>query len=230
MAASRRSIVREHEFEEQLDALLCNAEEADDFINAAEYLLSEDPTIGERVHAGQPEIWKLASPPVRERAVALYYTTKTLSCSCTSSLGTERRRRQAQGGGSFSPERPPASGYAAASARRRRLGHRVLSLPKVNAPSERCSGKASRPSRAECRTGEAEVRHKRLGDWAIGRLNWAELNWAIGLRRDRQSKFNQTIQSDNSIAQSPNPGRLHKVSSRFIPAPASTRACSVSSG
>ena len=30
MAGQRRSIVREHEFEEQLDALICNAEEADE--------------------------------------------------------------------------------------------------------------------------------------------------------------------------------------------------------
>ena len=39
MAEPRRSIVREHEFEEQLDALVCNAEEADEYVNAAEYLL-----------------------------------------------------------------------------------------------------------------------------------------------------------------------------------------------
>ena len=74
MAGQRRSIVREHEFEEQLDALVCNAEEADDYVNAAEYILSEDPNLGVLAHAGPPEIWKLGLPPVRDRAVQLFYT------------------------------------------------------------------------------------------------------------------------------------------------------------
>ena len=75
MAGQRRSIAREHEFEEQLDALICNAEEADDFINAAEYLLSDDPTIGTLASVRESsEIWTMALPPVRDRAVALFYT------------------------------------------------------------------------------------------------------------------------------------------------------------
>ena len=74
MAAKRRSIVREHEFEEQLDALICNAEEEEDFIAAAEDILSEDPALGALVDAGPPEIWTLALPPVRDRAVSLFYT------------------------------------------------------------------------------------------------------------------------------------------------------------
>lgn len=68
MAAKRRSIVREHEFEEQLDALICNAEEAEGFIAPAEDILSEDPTLGSLADAGPPEIWTLALPSVRDRA------------------------------------------------------------------------------------------------------------------------------------------------------------------
>ena len=74
MAAERRSIVRENEFEEQLEALICNAEEAEDFIAAAEDILSEDPTLGALADAGPPEIWTLALPPVRDQAVSLFYT------------------------------------------------------------------------------------------------------------------------------------------------------------
>ena len=41
MGSPLRSIVREHEFEEQLSALICNVEEADDFVMAAERVLSQ---------------------------------------------------------------------------------------------------------------------------------------------------------------------------------------------
>ena len=46
MASPRRSVVREEEFEEQLRALIPDAEEADDFTMAAESILSEDPEVG----------------------------------------------------------------------------------------------------------------------------------------------------------------------------------------
>ena len=46
MAIPRRSVVREEEFEEQLRALIPDAEEADDFTMAAESILSEDPEVG----------------------------------------------------------------------------------------------------------------------------------------------------------------------------------------
>ena len=74
MARFRRSVVREHEFEEQLAALIPDTEQADEFVAAAEYLLAADPTIGARVHVGPPEIWTLAMQPVRGHAVAMYYT------------------------------------------------------------------------------------------------------------------------------------------------------------
>ena len=74
MAAAQRSIIREQEFEEQLDALLVNAEEADDFVMAAESVLSQFPDIGELVADFPRKIWKLPMAPVRGRAVALFYT------------------------------------------------------------------------------------------------------------------------------------------------------------
>ena len=74
MARFRRSVVREHEFEEQLAALIFDTVQADEFVAAAEYLLAADPTIGARVHVGPPEIWKLAMQPVRGHAVAMFYT------------------------------------------------------------------------------------------------------------------------------------------------------------
>ena len=74
MAGSRRNVIREHEFEEQLAELIPDAPEADEFTSAAEYVLADDPTIGVRVYAGPPEIWTLAMQPVRGRAVAMFYT------------------------------------------------------------------------------------------------------------------------------------------------------------
>ena len=68
-----RSIVREHEFEEQLDALICNAEEADDFVMAAERVLSQFPELGTLVDPVE-RIYEMPMAPVRDRAVALYYT------------------------------------------------------------------------------------------------------------------------------------------------------------
>ena len=74
MAAPQRSIIREHEFEEQLDALICNAEEADEFVAAAEEVLSHAPTMGTLVADSPREIWRLPMAPVRDRAVMLYYS------------------------------------------------------------------------------------------------------------------------------------------------------------
>ena len=74
MGVRLRSIVREHEFEEQLDALICNVGEADEFVAAAEDILSKDPALGTLVADTPHEIWKLPMAPVRGRSVALFYT------------------------------------------------------------------------------------------------------------------------------------------------------------
>lgn len=70
----RRSIEKEREFEEQLIALLVNDEHADDYVAAAEDVLSRDPKIGAVAAVGPPQIWMLALPPIRGRAAALFYT------------------------------------------------------------------------------------------------------------------------------------------------------------
>ena len=72
MGLPQRNIVREIEFEEQLHALIVDAEEADEFTEAAETVLANDP------RAGMPasrdgSIWYLPMQPVRGRRVSLYY-------------------------------------------------------------------------------------------------------------------------------------------------------------
>ena len=68
-----REIIREHEFEEQLAALISNAEEADKFTLGAEYILAREPRDG--VPASPDEsVWLLPMSPVRGRQVTLYYT------------------------------------------------------------------------------------------------------------------------------------------------------------
>ena len=81
MEVPRRSVIREQEFEEQLDALICNA--------AAEDILSEDPTLGALADEGPPEIWTLALPPVSNRAVSMFYTFNDEFVSSTWSPLTE---------------------------------------------------------------------------------------------------------------------------------------------
>lgn len=69
----RREVVREHEFEEQLHALIGDAETADEFTAGAEDLLAREPDSG--VPASRDNsIWQLAMAPVRGRRVALYYS------------------------------------------------------------------------------------------------------------------------------------------------------------
>jgi hypothetical protein len=67
----RRGIIREHEFEMQLSALVPNLEEADDFVAAAEDLLSDDPSIG--MPLSTDDIWILPMAPIRGADVWLYY-------------------------------------------------------------------------------------------------------------------------------------------------------------
>jgi hypothetical protein len=66
----RRSVVREQEFEEQLERLIPNAEEADDFTLGAELVLALNPEIGSPVNEW---VWVLPMAPVRSEEVYLYY-------------------------------------------------------------------------------------------------------------------------------------------------------------
>lgn len=71
--APLRSIVREHLFEDSLASLIPAAEAADDFVMAAERVLSQDPELGKPIAPGSP-IYVIPMAPVRDRAVALYYS------------------------------------------------------------------------------------------------------------------------------------------------------------
>ncbi len=68
-----RSIIREHEFDEQLRALLVNMEEADDFTLGAELLLSCYPESGTPA-AADGSVWYLPMAPVLGQRVSLFYS------------------------------------------------------------------------------------------------------------------------------------------------------------
>ena len=68
-----REIIREHEFEAQLRALIPDAEEADKFTLGAEYVLAREPRDGVAV-SRDGSIWYLPMSPVRGRRVSLYYS------------------------------------------------------------------------------------------------------------------------------------------------------------
>ena len=69
--AKRRSVIREPEFEEQLERLIPNAEDADDFTLGAECVLSIDPTAGRQASEW---VWILPMFPVGGLRVNLYYS------------------------------------------------------------------------------------------------------------------------------------------------------------
>ena len=68
-----RSIVREHLFEEGLAKLIPDAEEADEFVMAAEYVLARGPGAGMPVSA-TGTVWRLPMMPMRGEQISLYYT------------------------------------------------------------------------------------------------------------------------------------------------------------
>ncbi len=68
----QREIIREHEFEEQLSALIPDLRTADDFVAAAETVLAYDPTLGAPV-TSDATIWVLSMPPIEENSIVLYY-------------------------------------------------------------------------------------------------------------------------------------------------------------
>ena len=73
MEIPQRIVIREQEFEEQLEALLVNMEEADAFTLGAEIVLALDPLIGTPA-SSDGSIWHLPMPPVRGLRVSLFYT------------------------------------------------------------------------------------------------------------------------------------------------------------
>ena len=71
MSELPRQVVRERLFERELRALIQDARKADDFVEAAEFVLARDPEIGSRLEAG---IWFLPMAPIGKVQLALYYT------------------------------------------------------------------------------------------------------------------------------------------------------------
>lgn len=68
-----RRVIREHRFERELTALIKDAIAADEFIEAAEFLLARDPEIGSQIEPGS-HIWLLPMAPIEDVQVSLYYT------------------------------------------------------------------------------------------------------------------------------------------------------------
>jgi hypothetical protein len=68
-----RGIIHEHEFEEQLARLIPDPKQADEFIAAAQTVLSNDPKSGTQCKPGG-SMWLFAMAPVGNHPVALYYS------------------------------------------------------------------------------------------------------------------------------------------------------------
>lgn len=75
MAELPRRVIREHEFERELSHLLPlrSAREADEFVEAAEFVLARDPEIGLRISDGS-SVWALPMAPLRGEQITLFYT------------------------------------------------------------------------------------------------------------------------------------------------------------
>jgi hypothetical protein len=68
-----RRVIREHRFERELRTLIADAIAADQFVEAAEFLLVRDPEVGFQLEPGSP-IWFLPMAPIEDAQVSLYYT------------------------------------------------------------------------------------------------------------------------------------------------------------
>ena len=68
-----RQIVREHRFERELRTLINAAIPADQFVEAAEFLLARDPLVGSPIDEDRL-VYFLPMAPVAGQQVSLYYT------------------------------------------------------------------------------------------------------------------------------------------------------------
>jgi len=66
-----RQIVREPRFEYELRALIGEAIAADEFVEAAEFLIARDPLSGS--HTEDPRVWAMPIALVEGRQIVLYY-------------------------------------------------------------------------------------------------------------------------------------------------------------
>ena len=67
-----RRVIREHQFERDLRALSLSPKEADEFVEAAEFVLARDPEIGLHI-APNSNVWVLPMAPVGDLELSLYY-------------------------------------------------------------------------------------------------------------------------------------------------------------
>jgi len=68
-----RQVIREHLFEETLSALLPDRRKADQFVEAAEYVLARNPESGSLLDPAM-KVWFVPMSPVGVKQVSLYYT------------------------------------------------------------------------------------------------------------------------------------------------------------
>ena len=73
MAEHIRQVIRERRFEHELRALIGEAIPADQFVEAAEFLLAHDPLIGLPVDDEQT-VYFLPMAPIEGEQISLYYT------------------------------------------------------------------------------------------------------------------------------------------------------------
>lgn len=66
-----RHVIREHRFERELRGLIRDAQSADAFVEAAEFVLARDPLAGQETV--NPPIWALPMPLVDQGQIVLYY-------------------------------------------------------------------------------------------------------------------------------------------------------------
>ena len=67
-----RRVVREHRFEDELRGLIADAIAADQFVEAAEFLIARDPLIGSQTEDAR--VWAMPMALVEGAQVVLYYT------------------------------------------------------------------------------------------------------------------------------------------------------------
>jgi hypothetical protein len=66
-----RQVIREHSFERELRVLIQDAIPADQFVEAAEYLLARDPLVG--TPTDDVLVWAMPMTPIGGEQVVLYY-------------------------------------------------------------------------------------------------------------------------------------------------------------
>ena len=67
-----RQVVREPRFEDELCELIAEAIAADQFVEAAEFLIARDPLVGSQTE--DPRVWAMPMALVEGAEVVLYYT------------------------------------------------------------------------------------------------------------------------------------------------------------